>query len=446
MATEDSEGAALTRLLAALSEGEGAPLPTSALGRMRRTATAAARAGTSHLLGRLRGRPEADAEAIQRLVLSLGQLKGVAMKMGQILSYIDASTPPELRQLLAVLQKSSQPTPFAVVEQVLREELGDRATRLLETLERRPVATASIGQVHRGRLEDGRPVAVKVLHPGIADAIRSDFRSAQTGKAMVKLIAPGSNASDLVDEAERMFLEECDYALEASRQRRFGGLYAEHLELAIPEVFSELSSSRVLTTAWSEGMGWEELLGTASPQARNRAGRALYTFYVGTLYRHGLFNGDPHPGNLLFTSDGAVTVLDFGCVREFSPQEVEQLRALSRAVRADDPERVAEAFTRLGGREPTTPAQRETTRRLLRGFFGPVLSPGARRIDNRDFLQVAEVLRNKRAMLQLRIPGKLLFPFRIRFGLHALLARLGAEVDWAALEEEFAGPADRPPR
>lgn len=431
----------LTRLLTALSEGEGTPLPTSALGRMRRTATAAARAGTSHLLGRLRGRPEADAEALRRLVVSLGQLKGVAMKMGQILSYIDASTPPELRQLLAVLQKSSQPTPFAVVEQVLREELGPRASRLLQTLERRPVSTASIGQVHRGRLEDGRPVAVKVLHPGIAEAIRSDFRTAQTGKALVKLIAPGSNAADLVDEAERMFLEECDYALESCRQQRFGTLYAGHPDLTVPEVFPQLSAARVLTTAWREGMGWEQFLATAAPPARNRAGRALYTFYVGTLYRHGLFNGDPHPGNLLFDSDGHLTVLDFGCVREFPPDEVEQLRALSRAVRADDSGRVEEAFTRLGGRRPTTSTQRETLRRLLRGFFGPVLSPGVRRILLQDFLQVGEVLRGKRELLQLRIPGKLLFPFRIRFGLHALLARLGAEVDWGALEEEFAGRA-----
>lgn len=436
---ERSAQQAVARLLAALSQAGGEEVPATALGRLRRTAGAAARMGGAHLLGRLRGNGDADLEAVHRLVVSLGQLKGVAMKLGQLLSYLETSMPPELRELLAVLQKNSQPTPFTSIERVLREELGASAEALLARLERAPVATASIGQVHRATLEDGRAVAVKVQHPNISEAIRADFRSAQTGKTLVKLFAPSANAAAMIDEAERMFLEECDYRLELRRQQQFAGLYAGDADVSIPAAHPEWSSDKVLTTEWRDGLGWERFLEVASPAAKDHAGEALYRFYVGTVYRHGLFNGDPHPGNLLFDPDGRLTVLDFGCVREFDPATVEALKRLSVAVRADDAVAMRSAFVALGAKEPKGAVELETIRRLLRGFFGPVLVPGKRRVRADDSFELREVLRDKRAMLQLRIPAQLLFLFRIRFGLHSLLARLGAEADWSALEAEAAG-------
>lgn len=433
-------------LLEHLRAEEGAQIPTSSLGRLRRTAVAAARVGISSLAARLRGGDlnlgSLSPEAIARLVESFGELKGIAMKVGQILSYVDGSLDPEVRALLAVLQRYSQPTPFAQIERTIQEDLGDRAQALLARLEREPVAVASVGQVHRGVREDGTPVAVKVRHPGIDTAIRADFKAAAIGQVIARTFAPGLDIAEIIEEAQARFLEECDYALEARRQARFVELFAGHEAIAIPAVHTDWSGPRVLTTTWREGAGLEAFLETQpSSGGRERAARALYEFYVGTLYRHGLFNADPHPGNLLFSSEGSVTILDHGCVREFDHDTVVGLVRLSRAVRADDERRIRAALRAIGMSEPA--ADFDVTRGLLRGFFAPLLAPGRHAVSADRAVAMGETVKLKRRLMQMRLPGELLFLFRIRFGLYAVLAPIGAELDWAALEDELAGDLGR---
>jgi predicted unusual protein kinase regulating ubiquinone biosynthesis (AarF/ABC1/UbiB family) len=437
----DDDGDNLGRvreLLARLSSESGTEIPTSAFGRLRRTATAAVRTGAGLAVGRLRGREDIDAQLIERLVLSMGELKGVAMKIGQILSYMDTTLPPEARELLSILQVRSQPTSFAAIEAALREDFGMRADTLLGELVREPVASASIGQVHRARLPGGVEVAVKVRHLGIEAAIRADFRGAKLGKSMARLLAPGSDVTGLVAEAEARFLEECDYALERRHQVRFAALFASHPVLAIPAVHEDWCSGRVLTTSWHDGVGLDSFVHRATQDERNVAGRALYDFYLGTLYRHGLFNADPHPGNLLFEGDGRLTVLDHGCVREFDAATVTALADLSGAVRADDDARLRASLEALGVSRPDGPGF-DVTRQLLRGFFEPVLKAGVRPMTAAVSLDMGKLVRHKRSLLQLQLPGKLLFLFRIRFGLYAVLARLGAALDWQAMEAEFSG-------
>jgi predicted unusual protein kinase regulating ubiquinone biosynthesis (AarF/ABC1/UbiB family) len=359
------------------------------------------------------------------------------MKMGQILSYMDTTMPPEARELLSILQAHSQPTPFSMIEATLRDDFGLRADALLAALIREPAATASIGQVHRAYLPGAGEVAVKVRHPGIEAAIRADFRSASVGKAMARLIAPGSNVEDFLAEAEARFVEECDYVRERQHQSRFAALYAEHPVIMIPAVHAEWCSARVLTTSWHSGLGIEAFARHATQQQRDAAGRALYEFYIGSLYRHGLFNADPHPGNLLFPTDGRLVVLDHGCVREFDAATVAAIADLSSALRADDDARVRSSLQMLGVRNPSGPGF-DVTRRMLRSFFAPVLQAGVRPMAATVSLDAREIMRTKKAMLQLRLPGKLLFLFRIRFGLYAVLARMGAELDWQAIEAELS--------
>ncbi|MEO8182341.1 MAG: AarF/ABC1/UbiB kinase family protein [Deltaproteobacteria bacterium] len=435
---DDEDLGRVRQLLARLSAQSGKPIATSALGRLRRTTTAAVRTGVGLVVGRLRGRDGVDAQVIERLILSMGELKGIAMKMGQILSYMDTTLPAEARELLSILQTHSQPTPFAAIEATLREDFGVRADLLLAELMREPVATASVGQVHRARLPGGVDVAVKVRHPGIEAAIRADFRSASIGKSLARLFAPGSDINEFVAEAEARFLEECDYAQEQKRQRRFAALYVGHPVLTIPAVHAEWCSGRVLTTSWHTGVGLDAFVQRATQQERDGAGRALYEFYLGSLYRHGLFNADPHPGNLVFEAHGRLVVLDHGCVREFDPVTVTALADLSGAVRAGDDARLRAALEQLGVRKPDGPGF-DVTRRLLRAFFEPVLKPGVRSIEAAVSLDLRDVARSKKSMLQLQLPGKLLFLFRIRFGLYAVLARLGAKLDWQSLEAEFSG-------
>src|SRR5262249_55238535 len=147
---------------------------------------------------------------------------------------------------------------------------------------------------------------------------------------------------------------------------------------------------------------------------------------------------DPHPGNFAFRDDGRVVVYDFGCVRELAPALRRGFAALAAATRADDLEAMSAALQTLGGRAPTHPKGRDRLRRLLRGFFGPLLQPGARRIALDEGFDARQMMGDKRAIARLELPGRMLFLFRLRFGLYAVLARLGAEVDWAALERGWA--------
>jgi predicted unusual protein kinase regulating ubiquinone biosynthesis (AarF/ABC1/UbiB family) len=426
-------------------------VPTSRLNRLWKTGRSAATMATSALGKRLRSgeqNGDGDRDAIARLVAQLGELKGIAMKTGQILGYIDPTLNEQFRGILSVLQTTSPAMPFAMVEKTLREAFGERAEAVLRGLRREPVAIASIGQVHRATLPDGSDVAMKIVHPGVCEAIRGDFRTARSGAVFARVFAPGAGASvtEFIDEARTAMLEECDYVLEAERQEKFRSLFAGDPVVWIPATKPDWCTPTVLTTEWVTGLSLDEFLARSPDQEqRDRFGEALFRFYVGTLYRHGLFHADPHPGNYAFTGDGRLVVYDFGCVRAFDHATVASLVDLAHAVRADDVAAMTDALTRLGARVPSDPKRFEHARKLLRGFFAPMLQPGPSRIELETGLEAREVLRDKRALASLRLPGKFLYLFRLRFGLYAVLARLGTRADWSALEASWAResfPAD----
>jgi predicted unusual protein kinase regulating ubiquinone biosynthesis (AarF/ABC1/UbiB family) len=388
---------------------------------------------------------ERDLAKLEVLVARLGDLKGLPMKLGQILSYLEIDLPEEARRLLSYLQRQSPGTPFDQVEQTLRADLGELASALLSRMERSPVSIASIGQVHRATLPDGTEVAVKVRHPGMDAAIRSDFRVAGLGTTMAGLVLPGVGvtARDFASELEARLLEECDYQLEAERQRLFGSIFAGHPTILVPAVHNAWCGPRVLTTTWQPGRDFEALSAGADQDERNRFGAALFEFYVGTLYRWGLFHADPHPGNYEFCPDGHVVVFDYGCVRVFDSALVRSFAELADAVRTDSRARMVSALRGLGAEPSTDEATYAHLRQLLRSFFAPMLQSGAHAIDGRIFIDWKQMTRDKLAIARLRLPGRLVFLFRIRFGLYAVLSRLKAVCDWSELERRFAAEPQR---
>lgn len=430
----DSLRAARDRLL----EGHDA-VPTSALRRLWRTGRSAVGIGSAVLRSQ---RGEAlDLAQVESLVMGLGGLKGTAMKVGQMLGYIDPTLPPELRRMLSLLQTAAPSATFTAIEATIRRALGPRAEALLAGLEHEPLAAASIGQVHRGRLPDGTAVVVKIRHEGIVDALEADFRTASLGKVFGTLAGAGT-ITDVIDEAKTAFLEECDYGLEASRQRRFATLFADDPDVIIPPVETDWCGEGVLVTRRVEGRSLAAFLADDPSQAaRDRAGAALFRFWMRTLYRDGLFHADPHPGNFAFCDDGRIVIYDFGCVRSFDTPLRRGFAELAAATRVDDIDAMARAVERLGGRAPRDADGRTHMRRLLHGFFGPLRHRGARRIADDEGLDAREVMRDKLAIAKMQLPGRLLFLFRLRFGLYAVLAQLGASVDWAALEEDWAADA-----
>lgn len=385
-----------------------------------------------------------DAQRLAQLVARLGELRGIAMKAGQMLAYVDAELPAELRTALAQLQRAAPTTPFAAVAETLRAAWGERAEHVLLSIDPTPIAAASIGQVHRGRLPDGTEVAIKVRHPGIEAAIAADFRSAILGSVMGSLFG-GAAIPAMIAEAEETFLAECDFANEAAMQRELGARFAGDADVVVPRVFDEWSTGAVLVSQFVAGTPLVDYLASDPSQAsRDRLGGALFRFWMQTLYETGLFHADPHPGNFAVDEAGRVIVYDFGCVRAIDPGLRRGLGLLAAATRRDDAAAIAAAIQSIGAVPPSDERGRRHLHALLRAFFGSLLRPGRRPM---DFAQDASadvdrsMMRDKRAILALRLPARMLFLFRLRFGLFAVLQQIGAEADWAALESGWARAA-----
>jgi predicted unusual protein kinase regulating ubiquinone biosynthesis (AarF/ABC1/UbiB family) len=429
-------------LISGLMEQAGAKLPTSSIGRIGRLGATVLRSGRMIMKGRKaskRGEElELDMEKVAKVITSMGKLKGVAMKMGQIMSYIDIAMPKELRDALSVLQTHAQPMEWDVVRGLVLEELGDRGEQLLEQMEPEPISSASIGQVHRTTLPDGTVVAVKIQYPGIAKAIAADFGPAAVGTKLAALFYRQARIDDFVKEARSRFLEECDYLHEAHCQDRFVEIYTGHPTLVVPAVHGEFCSRRVLTTTFVEGRKIDPLLATDPPQEeRDRIGEALFEFYIGSLFRYQIYNCDPHPGNYLFLDDGRVAMLDHGCTRQFEPRIVAQLANLTRAVHTDRRSAIHQALLNLKIVRDGKKYDYETIRDFLRGFYGPMLSDEKCPMDLGAAMDMREVMDMKLKLAKFSLPGEFLFLFRIRFGLMSVLSRLGARANWYRLEKQY---------
>lgn len=297
-----------------------ADIATSLLARAPSIAAMSMRGGMLALLVKLRQRPRtaSERESVHRIVASLGKLKGAAMKLGQHMSYFDATLPEDVRAALAALQTHSPPMSASRVAKILQSELSESASPILGSLEPTPVASASIGQVHRARLSDGTPVAVKVQYPGIASAIKADFGPASIAAALATWMYPSSQVKSFLREAKACALAECDYRAEARQQADFAARYADHPLVAVPAVHAPYCTARVIVTTYVEGSHLGAWLATGPGQDHREAiGQALVAFYVGSALRWGLLSGDPHPGNYLVMPDGRLAIVDHGCTRAF---------------------------------------------------------------------------------------------------------------------------------
>ncbi len=300
---------------------------TAALGRLAAT-EAAKYAGTyAANLGRT---PDEAADALGRrqvdaarqIVRVLGGMKGVAMKAGQVLSVVDLNAVPEayreeVRATLAQLRDAAPSVSFAEMRRVIEREYGERLDDVFAEFDDAPVAAASIGQVYRARLHDGREVAVKVQYPGIDAAVRADLQNLGPMLRIAKQLAPGLDVQATADEVRERIEEELDYELEASNQRAVARVHRGHPFIVIPAVVTDLCRARVIVMDYVHGASHEEI--ARRPQAdRDRVAEMIFRFYFGSMYRHHQFSGDPHPGNSLLLEDGRMAFLDFGLFKRIS--------------------------------------------------------------------------------------------------------------------------------
>jgi predicted unusual protein kinase regulating ubiquinone biosynthesis (AarF/ABC1/UbiB family) len=291
-------------------------------------------------------------ETADRLVRVLGGMKGAAMKVGQTLSVLDPGMVPgpyrdEFQAKLAQLQTMAPTVSFKDMRKVIERDLGEPLRSAFRDFDEEPVAAASIGQVYRATLHDGRPVAVKVQYPGIKDVVRADLKNLGILLRLAARFAPGLDTKEIAEEITERITEELDYELEAVNHRALAREYRGHPFIVVPRVITELCRERVIVTEFVEGRKFAEIRGDDDEQ-RSRWGEILFRFYVNGPYRHLLLNGDPHPGNSLFLADGRVAFIDFGFFKRQTPEDVADQLEILKACYAQDAERLFELTVEQG--------------------------------------------------------------------------------------------------
>ena len=264
-------------------------------------------------------------ETAEQIVAVLGTMKGAAMKLGQVMSFLDVGlVPPEYREefqrKLGELRDAAPTVSFKEMRKVIESEFEDPLDEVFAHFEREPIAAASIGQVYRARLRDGRDVAVKVQYPGVASAVRADMKNLGMIMRLLSRMAPGLDVQGIAEEIRLRIDEELDYELEAANQRAMARIFRGHPFVYVPEVVGSLSRERVMVSEFVSGTGFEELK-ALDAQQRNRIAEIVFRFYFGCMYRHHQFSGDPHPGNFMLLADGRVAFLDFGLYKRL-PSEL----------------------------------------------------------------------------------------------------------------------------
>ena len=252
----------------------------------------------------------------RRVVKSLGELKGAAMKVGQMLSLQESMLPPEVAEILSHLQQQAPRVPPEIMRYEVEGALGS-FDDIFESMEEEAFAAASIGQVHRAKLKDGRDVAVKIQYPLIDQIVSADLKSLKVLVGALWGLFSDIDFEPFWEEIRDRLVEELDYTIEAETMYCMAELWADTPEIVIPKVIPEASTKNVLTMEFVGGMPPDEACLPEQPQAlRDRWGQVMLDFLFRGLFEHRLLHADPNLANFAFREDGAVVVYDFGCVKQ----------------------------------------------------------------------------------------------------------------------------------
>jgi predicted unusual protein kinase regulating ubiquinone biosynthesis (AarF/ABC1/UbiB family) len=395
---------------------------------------------------------ERAAALAQELVEQLGQMRGAAMKVGQVLSTIDfTALPPEERenfkQTLGKLRDDVPPLPFKQLEKLLREELGEKPATVFSEFEEQAFAAASIGQVHRAVTHDGRAVAVKVQYPGVAEAVDTDLRNLTLLLPLIKRLAPGLDVKAIYAELRERIAEELDYELEAQNQRAVARAHRGHPFAHVPEVHTELSSRRVLVTDLLEGARFE-VVKALDDKTRDEFGEIVFRFYFGLVHHTGRVSGDPHPGNYLRLDDGRVGFLDFGLMRVLARDYLDREASVAAAVDAGDASQVHALLADLGYLPEPDTFEPEALLAQVAAMGEWYLKPGARRFSPAYVAQLIDSTSGPRSpwfsqMRRQTLPPQALLLRRMEGLVLSALGELRGSADWHAIAREYYA-GDRP--
>jgi predicted unusual protein kinase regulating ubiquinone biosynthesis (AarF/ABC1/UbiB family) len=285
----------------------------------------------------------------RRLALGFSRLRGVFIKMGQVLSVMGTFLPAAYAEELEKLQDQVPPRPFSEIEGRLEEAFGPAPLSRFGSFEKEPIAAASLAQVHRATAPDGRAVAVKVLYPGIETLIRRDLAVLRSLLPVVKRLLPVSHVERNLDQLQAMLERETDYVHERANVETLRGIFAGRADVVVPEVIASLTAGGVLTMSFESGAKITDLAAQRElgidPEA---VGRKLVDAYFVMLFEHGVFHADPHPGNFLVRPGPTIVILDYGAVERVTPALAAGMKIVVLGALTRNDEEILRGLERMG--------------------------------------------------------------------------------------------------
>ncbi|EHH69254.1 ABC1 kinase family protein [Gluconobacter morbifer] len=373
---------------------------------------------------------------------ALGNLKGPLMKAAQLLSTIPGALPDEYAEELAHLQSNAPPMGWNFVRRRMTAELGGGWEKNFRSFSHEAVAAASLGQVHRARLIDGREVACKLQYPDMQAAVDSDLRQFRAALGVYKRFETTIRQEEVYTELADRLREELDYRREASHLRLYRDMLSATPEVTVPAPVEALSTGRLLTMDWVTGRGMKSVLQENLPlEERNAMAMALFKAWYTPVYRYGVIHGDPHMGNFTVRDDYGLNLFDFGAVRVFSPRFVEGVVDLFAALRDNNEEQAFHAYSKWGFKN----LSRETAQVLnewARFFYRPLMTDRVCAMqESNDPAEARQVLERVYEGLKrtggVQLPREFVLMDRSAIGLGSAFLRLGARLNWHQMFQEL---------
>lgn len=393
---------------------------------------------------RLLGLEQDRSKAARDLALALGGLKGPIMKVAQLLSTIPEALPKEYARELSQLQSQAPPMGPAFVRRRMSAELGAEWRSRFQEFQLQSAASASLGQVHRATHTDGRLLACKLQYPDMQSAVEADLNQLKLVFQLHARMDPGVETKEIFVEISSRLREELDYDLEARHTRLYASIFADEPLIRVPVVVPELSTGRLLTMTWLDG---EPLLSfkQAPLEDRNHIARAMFRAWWYPFSHYGVIHGDPHLGNYtVFSEEGrarGINLLDYGCIRTFSPRFVQGVVDLYKGLLAGDRDRIVAAYEEWGFKSLSDELIDGLTI-WARFIYGPLLDNRVRTIADqvtpgeygrREMMRVRKVLKEKGPVT---VPREFVFMDRAAIGLGGVFLHLDAKMNWFDLFNE----------
>jgi predicted unusual protein kinase regulating ubiquinone biosynthesis (AarF/ABC1/UbiB family) len=397
----------------------------------------------------------------QAMLKTLGEMKGLPLKLGQMASYIDGLAPPgyeeKFQEVLKGLQAKAPPLSREAAVKVVTTELGGGPHEVFAEFEDDPFAAASIGQVHRATTKSGDRVAVKVQYPGIDKAIEADLSSLSMMESMIAPVGRRYHTKEGLEEIKAVFRSELDYTHEAEMADTFRRIHEGDAEIVIPKIHHSLTTRRVLTTELIGGVDYSTFCKTASQPDKNAAGATIGRFMFLALFKYGLLYADPHPGNYRFLGGGKVAFLDFGCTKELPDALLAGMKRYLNALKDDDMTEFYSACAEVLGYDPDdkdgwllyTEYTKMVTKPLT--IDAPFRHTAAGARENVAFLVRGGrkiVFREGESMptmpKPIHVPHDFTFVNRLQWGLASILGGLDAEANWRRMTDPWLRAPKQP--